>query len=84
MEWHANYRGGAFLTPYTCVHRAVQALFVGLEIHQLPDGSPQATNLHQLVAEAFDVPRRRADTARAARLPDHLTAQKALNPPLLC
>jgi hypothetical protein len=64
MEWHANYTGGAFLMPYTYVHRTVQAFFEGREIRQLPYGSPQATNLHQLVAEAFDV----SDEAARIRL----------------
>jgi hypothetical protein len=55
MEWQASYAGGALLMPRTWLHRTVLRYFRGRQIYQVPNDSPQARDLQQLVSEAFFV-----------------------------
>ena len=55
MEWQANYAGGALLMPRTWLHNIVLRYFRGREICQVPNDSPQAHDLQQLVSEVFFV-----------------------------
>jgi hypothetical protein len=65
MEWQASYAGGALLMPRTWLHLTVLRYFRGRrEIYQVPNDSPQARDLYQLVSEAFFV----SDGAARGRL----------------
>ncbi|HEV3110906.1 MAG TPA: hypothetical protein VGY99_10470 [Candidatus Binataceae bacterium] len=55
MEWQASYAAAALLMPKSRLHLTVAAYFRGREMRQLPSDSREATDLEQLVGEAFEV-----------------------------
>jgi hypothetical protein len=61
MEWQASYAAAALLMPHGRLQLTVATYFRGRAIQQLPSDSPKATDLGQLVGEAFGVS---ADAAR--------------------
>ncbi len=55
MEWQASYAAAALLMPQSRLHLVVAACFKARKIEQVQIGSSRASNLIQLVGEAFDV-----------------------------